>query len=553
MRVALVAHGGPGIGVGHVVRAVALAQEARSRGHDVTLAGWVDGPFLTELLAHADLPVVPLSADAQSAEMLAALGGGAGAGVGGGAGAGGGAETGGGAGAGALPDVIHVDTYRLHDDLLAALAERSERVLLSAMEDSEFGRRPAHVVVDSTIGADEVARPGVPARWLALGARYTPLRTDISRLRGRRDGGAAAREGVARDAVAPGDAAEDADGRLRVLVVMGGADPTGLTPRVLDVLGRTGVPLAVTAVVQPAAQAAVAEVAATHPGLALTVTPPTGSLPELYTTHDVVVSASGTSVWELCCVQVPMALVCAVDNQVEGYRRVIDAGAALGLGGPAFDLAEQDTAVTGLREWLSPNAFDDRQNAARRAGELVDELGAYRVVRTWEVAATAGRPRTSEGLTVRGATLDDARTLFDWRNDPQTRALSRSSDELVYDDHVAWLRGSLERDDRVLLIVTGPDGGQVGTVRWDHEGHDDWEVSITVAPSARGQGLATPMLLAAEEHLAQTADVRSYLAVVHADNEPSRRLFATADYVADLPPDAAGFERYRKRPTRRPS
>ena len=78
---------------------------------------------------------------------------------------------------------------------------------------------------------------------------------------------------------------------------MGGADPTGLTPRVLDVLGRTGVPLAVTAVVQPAAQAAVAEVAATHPGLALTVTPPTGSLPELYTTHDVVVSASGTSVW----------------------------------------------------------------------------------------------------------------------------------------------------------------------------------------------------------------------------------------------------------------
>ena len=31
------------------------------------------------------------------------------------------------------------------------------------------------------------------------------------------------------------------------------------------------------------------------------------------------------------------------------------------------------------------------------------------------------------------------------------------------------------------------------------------------------------------------------------------RLFATADYVADLPPDAAGFERYRKRATRRPS
>jgi len=40
--------------------------------------------------------------------------------------------------------------------------------------------------------------------------------------------------------------------------------------------------------------------------------------------------------------------------------------------------------------------------------------------------------------------------------------------------------------------------------------------------------------------------VTAYLAAVHSGNRASVRLFETSGYVPDLPPDPAGFMRYRK-------
>jgi GNAT superfamily N-acetyltransferase len=211
------------------------------------------------------------------------------------------------------------------------------------------------------------------------------------------------------------------------------------------------------------------------------------------------------------------------------------------------------------------------QSAGRR---IVDGLGAWRVVRTWEqVLANAGRPVPMTGataLTTRQATLQDAGLLWHWRNDPATRAASRFSAQVPWVDHLRWLATSLGRADRMLLMVEDADG-PVGTARWDlvreaddePEARRDWEVSIIVAPQRRGQSLARPLLLAAEAALSENmsghlrgngpevtqpgvAGVWTYLAVVHTDNLTSMRLFETSGYVPDLPPDPQGFMRFRK-------
>jgi RimJ/RimL family protein N-acetyltransferase len=142
--------------------------------------------------------------------------------------------------------------------------------------------------------------------------------------------------------------------------------------------------------------------------------------------------------------------------------------------------------------------------------------------------------------------MDDARTLWMWRNDPVTRASSRTSDEVPWESHVAWLEAALARTDRVILLVRDGSGDDVGTVRWDEQIPGQWEVSITVAVERRGQSLARPLLACGEEHLRRTRNVTAYLAVVHQDNEPSRRLFTGSDYLPDLPADAGGFMRFRK-------
>lgn len=95
-------------------------------------------------------------------------------------------------------------------------------------------------------------------------------------------------------------------------------------------------------------------------------------------------------------------------------------------------------------------------------------------------------------LVLRSASLDDAQLLLDWRNDAATRHASHTTDAVDIDTHVAWLSRSLDDPARHLYIAE-QDGRAVGTVRADlRDGVH--ELSWTVAPEARGQGIAKRMV-----------------------------------------------------------
>ena len=541
MRILVLCDGGGPIGVGHVIRSLALAEASVAAGHSVVVAGHFEGSFVRGQLALAPIEVVQLEApmadgDLQPViDLVRTL----------------------------RPDVLHVDSYegpgRLGElvaspgvepgfGILALGSQAVGNVVLSNMEDGSFGRRPADVVVDPTFGAELSPRPDDGSSVLLRGSRYTPIRQRV--LDARRSGEA----DVARDPVA-----------RSVLVVMGGTDPVGLAPVTVKLLADTGLALDVTVIaVGEIAERVRAAASGSH--LSLSVLAPVDDLAALMVRQDLVVSAAGTSVGELCCLGVPMALVWAVGNQREGYDRVVAAGAAVGLGGPELGRDELGRDDPSLDEpspieaavGLLRNALTDsraREDLALAGRQVVDGLGAWRVVRTWEMARRSVPAVVDPGrLVARAATLEDARLLWEWRNDPATRASSRSSEEVPWDDHLAWLGDSLNRSDRMLLLVED-EAGPVGTVRWDlardREGEHEWEVSITVAPQRRRQSLARPLLRAGEVALSELArsgatDVTAYLAVVNVDNDASLRLFETSAYVPDAPPDHRGFMRFRK-------
>src|SRR5690606_37205407 len=93
-----------------------------------------------------------------------------------------------------------------------------------------------------------------------------------------------------------------------------------------------------------------------------------------------------------------------------------------------------------------------------------------------------------ETLRLRPAALEDAKRLFDWRNDPLTRAMSLTRDEVVWEDHLVWLERSLARTGRLLLIgeATRTDEA-IGVVRFDAAADGFQEVGVTVAPAFRGR------------------------------------------------------------------
>lgn len=100
----------------------------------------------------------------------------------------------------------------------------------------------------------------------------------------------------------------------------------------------------------------------------------------------------------------------------------------------------------------------------------------------------------STELVLRRATMEDARNLFNWRNDSETRKYSRNNKIIDWDGHLAWLSKSIgDVHNRKLYIAETVDGGLVGTVRADRCKDGAYEVSYTVAPEFRGKGMAKRM------------------------------------------------------------
>ena len=133
------------------------------------------------------------------------------------------------------------------------------------------------------------------------------------------------------------------------------------------------------------------------------------------------------------------------------------------------------------------------------------------------------RPAPKQQPVLRVATMADAKLLFVWRNDPETRAASLTTEPLDWDAHLAWLGEVLENSDRRLWVAE--EGGPVGQVRLDR--HGDVEIiSVSVAPSARGRGLAARIIAAACAQARGTVVAR-----VRPDNDRSLRAFAAAGFV----------------------
>ncbi|MEU5960609.1 spore coat protein [Micromonospora parva] len=335
VRVGLRCDAGPRRGVGHLVRCLALAEEFLARGADVTVFGTVERlDWAIAELAARGIPLLPgpdSAADLAEAARRHEL------------------------------DVLVLDSYDL--DPAGAGALRAAGVYTVAIIDGDSRGQVADLYLDQNFGAE---LPGLPGRLLA-GSGYALLRDSVI---------------TARPPVAPPATAVS---RPRVLAFFGGTDAVGAAPVLTRVLVAAGHPMDLTVIVgRPEIEAEIEDVTPGR-GQIIRPVPPTTSLPALITGADLVVSAAGTSTWELCCLGAPSALVCVVDNQRESYTRVVRHGLAAGLGelpeltaGGVAGRAARATAARTLHGLLSTP--QRRATLAARAWSTVDGQGRARVV-----------------------------------------------------------------------------------------------------------------------------------------------------------------------------
>lgn len=121
-------------------------------------------------------------------------------------------------------------------------------------------------------------------------------------------------------------------------------------------------------------------------------------------------------------------------------------------------------------------------------------------------------------MMLRPATMDDAKAVLEWKNDPLALAMSKNTKPISVAGHMAWFEQSLAGAFREILIAH-EDARPVGMVRFDRD-DDDLYVSINVAPAERGRGYGRRMLDMA------LSPNQSYVAEIRPENTASLRLFA---------------------------
>jgi RimJ/RimL family protein N-acetyltransferase len=128
-----------------------------------------------------------------------------------------------------------------------------------------------------------------------------------------------------------------------------------------------------------------------------------------------------------------------------------------------------------------------------------------------------------DDLHLRPAEPSDARDVWAWRNDAESRAASRGTEPVTWEVHEAWFARVLEDPARTMLVGCDPQTGEkVGMVRFDPPGPDGERlVSVNIAPERRGRGFGEKLLAAA---LAREGAGR-VIAEVRRDNIVSVRLF----------------------------
>ncbi len=135
-------------------------------------------------------------------------------------------------------------------------------------------------------------------------------------------------------------------------------------------------------------------------------------------------------------------------------------------------------------------------------------------------------------IKTRKAELKDSKTIFEWRNDQLTRAMSHTIGIVDWEGHSTWFASSLDNKNRLLLICEDiNDSKKIAVVRFDVNSPRAL-VSINLAPDMRGKGISEQCLRGSiASFKSEFPQITALDAEVKLINIASQRLFEDVGFL----------------------
>lgn len=302
--------------------------------------------------------------------------------------------------------------------------------------------------------------------------------------------------------------------RKQVLVFFGGADPSGETLRFVQAL-QNHTTSHFFQIVVTGSHKMIDQVRGLQNGsqYQILISPP--NWPELLRQCDYYFGSGGTVTWERMAAGLPGGVVSIADNQTS--------------------IAE-DLDRAGYQTFFGLHTQIDYQDALKKIEALLQDAATLRKMSEQGTQLVRPFPFTlireifepvgKQNLQLKVATAEQARFLFELRNDPQTRQMFRSTEAVEWETHVHWLDKKLI-EPKSRLYIAFAKGQPCGQFRVDPSG----ETSVAVAPAFRGQGLSAEIIReGCALYAAEFQPSHPLTAMIKSSNTPSIRSFEKAGF-----------------------
>ena len=206
----------------------------------------------------------------------------------------------------------------------------------------------------------------------------------------------------------------------------------------------------------------------------------TEQLTELLIQTDVVICPASTISLEACAAGCTLITGYTAPNQRGILAGLQKSGAGFSL--DSFEKLEAEQVTLQLEEWLLDENLRISQLHNQRA--LIDGKSGFRLALAFlEIEKNA---------SLRSATKEDAELYFQWANDPDVRANSYQTADIDWNDHVKWFEDTLASSENALYLysISEKPAGQIRLRMTEKKA----VISYSVAHDFRGKGLGKWML-----------------------------------------------------------
>lgn len=384
-----------------------------------------------------------------------------------------------------------LDGYHFGTDYQRSIRQAGKRLFLL----DDYAHWPAYeadILLNQNVTASGIAYPLNRDALLLSGTRYCLLRPEFQQ----------------RPIQEPAAVAH------RLLITLGGSDPENVTLRILQALST--VPSMEIKVVVGAAnlhRVTLEQAARHHVEILVDVK----DMPSLLQWADIAITAGGTTCLEVAFTGLPALLITIAENHAAIVTRLGELGAMISLGWA------QDLSMTALAAQVQALAQDQTRRAEMRQLQqmMVDGQGAKRVAQILQTE----KPEA----VIRPAQLEDAYLVWEWANDPVTRANSFNAQPIPWSAHFPWWQHKLAAAAARIWLLEYHHV-PVALIRYDRKNDTTATISFQVAPGYRGRGFGTQILAMTGDWARQALGVTTLEGMTFTHNMASIRSFQKNGY-----------------------